>query len=128
MVERYEHGDPMPTFATTLAEHSVRLIVGAISVAFILGGVGGLFMYQHEKLKAQHLQFQFKECIQTEGAKMKEEMLKAHWPLWQANDQSKTEVAPECCKKLGRVPLFTGESAVCLKPTYVDLSYPSYPK
>lgn len=130
MVERYEHGDPMPKdpwLIRVAVKYPKRAALIFVVVAVVTATaiattiVGG--MKTAEDLKTRQLKAQFSACIRDESFKSREQMLKAGWEWTIADEQSKVEAAPDCCKSLGRVPLYTGESVVCLKPMYVDLSY-----
>lgn len=132
MVERYKHGDPMPGdpwLTRVTLKHprlaSTMFVVSAVFMGIVLTTAAVGAVRTNEAHKARQLNAQFDACIRDEGFKIREEMLSnTRWPWDVANEQSKVDAASGCCKKLGRVPLYTGASVVCLKPMYVDLTYP----
>ena len=126
MVELYKHGDPMPKdpwIIRQIVKHpkwlGIALLAFAGAVVFTVATSAQLIVNHNKAV----LNVKFRECLHREGAKLNTQMLKANWPVDTAKEQSVYEAAPDCCRKLGRVPLFSEVNVICLSPDFVDIQY-----
>lgn len=126
MVERHRHGDPIPKdpwIIRMMIKHPWRVYFALLALTSALGAlVVGTGLYATHRLQTRYV-----DCMKTQSAKVLAGMLAIEgFNSDMVKEWSKNEAASTCCRRMGRIPVESGQLAVlCLPADITPLMYKS---
>ena len=125
MVERCKHGDPMPKdpwIIRMVIKHPWRVYSALLAFTISLGAlVVGSGTYATHRLQARYA-----DCMGAQSAKVFASMRNNGFNPDVAKEWSKNEAADTCCRRMGRIPVESGQLVVlCFPADVTPLMYRS---
>lgn len=117
MVERYKHDDPMPKdpwIIRMIIKHPKRMgySLGAFTIALLVSVIGSDIYTDYARKKM------YAECIRTQSIKVLAELRNDGFNAEAAGELSNNESAHLCCRRMGRIPVDSGQFVVLCLPVY----------